>query len=700
MMRLAANQEFQFLILNIPEHWHRGYSENLEVSDAGLQLQSNFEFVPENQITGDQLLSQLEEVDLTVGDCSQLYLLEIPKKQIWIFDAPQRRLEPVSCLEGLFTNPTNIAYSPSTIYVADDRQASGETVLFAFARLNWQIRWQIKIEGKAQDLIADRSGNLYVLLETADPVIAKFAPSGTRLQSSGFARGNIQKPQAIAIAPDNSVNPRVYVLDTSANAKVISFKLDGTDPTAVIESSDFPSGMQPSGLTVDRFGDLYIGDSRTFANNQAENRFIYRFHLVPPNVKVEPVLGYRGATDKLIIDSRDRLYVFNKETKQVSVLKQESRFRRLDPSSPPSGIFYSGAFDSTTIKQRWHKLVLDSTLPANTQIQVSYVTAEKPEEKAQIEAKLSNPSQRNEIQWSDPPLVNPRDALILEKDPLRILGTDPLTLKEIAKPGRYLWLRVTLIGTDKTSPVVKSIRVDFPRLSYLRYLPATYQENEQSRDFLERFLSLFETSFRNVEQQIDHIARYFDGDTDVVVGDYLRWLASWLAIAAEDAWTDAQIRQLLKQAPQLYQQRGTRAGLEGMIQIFTGDRPLIVEHFQWQCAQEPELRDLLARLYGNDPFCFCVLLKPFQTKTPEQRQTIHRLIDADKPAHTCAGLHQLQPWVYLDMHTYLGINTYLSPPTPRLDGSAALGRDTVLTDTDEAGQIERRSRLGQDTTLT
>jgi phage tail-like protein len=245
---------------------------------------------------------------------------------------------------------------------------------------------------------------------------------------------------------------------------------------------------------------------------------------------------------------------------------------------------------------------------------------------------------------------------------------------------------------------VQSIRAYFPRMSYPRYLPAVYQEDTRSRDFLERFLSLFETFFTQLEWQIEHIVRYFDAD--VVVGDFLRWLASWLAIAADENWPEDQLRILVQKAPELFKKRGTREGLEATIALFTGEKPFIVEQFQLRCAKVAEIQQLLAQLYGADPYCFCVLLKPFQIKNEAERQTIRRLIDAEKPAHTCAGLLVLQPWMYLDMHTYLEVNTYLSMPSPRLDVGAALSRDTILTDVESAGQIERRARVGFDTILT
>jgi hypothetical protein len=160
---------------------------------------------------------------------------------------------------------------------------------------------------------------------------------------------------------------------------------------------------------------------------------------------------------------------------------------------------------------------------------------------------------------------------------------------------------------------------------------------------------------------------------------------------------------LVQRAPDLYTKRGTRASIEAIVELFIGVKPFIVEHFQLQCAQDPEVQHLLVQLYGDDPYCFCVLLPSSQgTRHPAQtRQLVTRLIEAEKPAHTCAGLLELQPWIYLDMHTYLDINTYLSEPDPRLDMGSVMPRDMLLTDrTPEAGQLERRARLGVDTVLT
>jgi phage tail-like protein len=407
--------------------------------------------------------------------------------------------------------------------------------------------------------------------------------------------------------------------------------------------------MQPSGLAVDGDGNFYFGDRRSLSVGEEEERFIFR--LSPSGDSAEPVAGYRGAVAKLALDRANRLVVFNPERQEINILRGEKQFLRTQFQKLPAGRFYSQALDSTNPGQRWHKIVLDAHIPANTQIKLAYAISDDP---------------KGTPQWSEP-LINPKDALIR------------------GPAGRYLYLKVELIGSDWETPTLKSLRVYLPRRSYLRYLPAVYQEDETSRDFLERFLSIFETCLSDIEGQIDRIVRYFDAE--VVSPDFLPWLASWLAIAVDENWTQAQLRQLIQQAPQLYRQRGTRAGIAATVEILTGFRPLLVESFQVECSKL------------KNPFRFWVLLDKARLQNERELQSLQRLIDAEKPAHTEAVLRVLQPWIALDRESYLGYNSRVFEPSLRLDRTAAISQESVLTDSEAYGQIGRRSRLSLDTVM-
>lgn len=683
---------FRFLVLNKKSTWDEGLSLNLQTSDEGIRLEERVQYTTERTIERDELPKDFEVKDFALGRCNLLYMLDATSRSVWIYDPEQARLEPIECIDALFSNPTSITSIPGTLYVADDQ---AEARIFAFAEINWQIRWTVSASEDAtgqtidlenpftpMDLAVDVGGSLYAL-DKSNLVIVKFDSAGRLV--TVFGGDVLNAPVAIAVSRDGFL----YVLDLAeADPKVLKFSTEGEVVASefirfqpLIEDQKLPPEFKPSGLAVDTKGNLVIGDGRTIDEGEEDDRFIHRFS--PSGDYIGSILEYRGAVDKLVVDNADRIYIFNQEEGQITILKPEPTFLKPGVAPPPIGRYFSKALDSTELGTQWHKLALDTKVPENTQIQVSYFIADQEKTQAEIQT-------LDDSEWSEP-LVNPKDALIR------------------SPTGRYLWLRIELIGSEQQTPTVKSVRAYFPRRSYLRYLPAVYQEDDRSRDFLERFLSLFETLFGNLEWQIDHVVRYFD--PDVVKGDFLRWLASWLAIAVDENWTEEQQRVLIKKAPELYKKRGTREGIEEMIEIFTDQRPFIVERFQLECAQAAEIKQILNKLYGDDPYCFCVLLNLLQVNTENgcrtvrrmtenERRTVRRIVDSEKPAHTCAGLQVLQPWIYLDMHTYLGVNTYLSEPSPRLDVGSAIPRDTVLTDLPEAGQIERRSRLGLDTTLT
>ena len=124
-------------------------------------------------------------------------------------------------------------------------------------------------------------------------------------------------------------------------------------------------------------------------------------------------------------------------------------------------------------------------------------------------------------------------------------------------PGRYLWLRLRLAGGSGT-PVVRTAKVSTPRASSLRFLPAVYGEDPQARDFIARFLSIFDTVRDSISERIDGIAAYFD--PCAVPADALQWLASWLGLALDPRLPLERRRVLVRCAYELFRRRGRRRG--------------------------------------------------------------------------------------------------------------------------------------------
>lgn len=346
-----------------------------------------------------------------------------------------------------------------------------------------------------------------------------------------------------------------------------------------------------------------------------------------------------------------------------------------------SGTYTGQVFDSTQAGCRWSKIILDADIPANTRVTLSYVASDD-------EPGPDGP-------FVQDPIVNPTDAL----------------LKEAV--GRYIRFKIELSGDENgwSTPLIRSLKVVFPVVTYLRYLPEIYQEDEDSKEFLERFLMLFESFLAQKEGQIFQFTKYMDPGS--VPAEFIHWLSSWLAIAYDENWPLDKKRQLISLAPQLYKKRGTPWALSRLIELYYNIKPIIIEPFHFKCIEKnnDEYIRLLAKLYGLGSYRFTVLVPPkwesqgspfkkAKQVTEAERSVMARIVETEKPAHTVGCMQVLEPWFYLDKHTYLGINTVLTTPEFILEKSSVLGRDTVIHEREPGGQVEIKSHIGVDSPLT
>jgi phage tail-like protein len=302
-------------------------------------------------------------------------------------------------------------------------------------------------------------------------------------------------------------------------------------------------------------------------------------------------------------------------------------------------------------------------------------------------------------------------------------------------------VKAELIGTGSIAPRIDSLRAYFPRRSYLRYLPNIYRENGRSAAFLERYLSLFESVFTDVEEEIAAATRYFDPKG--VPGDALSWLGGWLALSPDDTWATSDERTLVRKAPDLFKRRGTRRGLRDLLSIYLDD-PVFPSHWRWALDQQraaidrrasagelstDDAEDLKGRLNrklyvweSQDlscideeavrtpyekllpcPQCFAVMVWPFIGD--DRLREVERLVDTTTPAHAIGTVIPLHPTLRLTgnegdtgFNSFLGVNSVLIDRDFEL-GTSDLGTDTELTDREQAGQLGSTHRLGTDTRI-
>jgi phage tail-like protein len=370
---------------------------------------------------------------------------------------------------------------------------------------------------------------------------------------------------------------------------------------------------------------------------------------------------------------------------------------RIVRPSPPlletAGRLLTRAIDSGKPRCRWHRVRVDADVPPGTTLSISVATSEREQ--------TGNPATAEYPQ----DFPNPADWTTAHDGSLDFLIDQP--------PGRYLFLQMRLTGDGRATPVVRRLRLDFPRLTSLEYLPPVYRERPEAEDFTERFLALFDASIGELDRAIERAPALLDPAG--APAELLPWLGSFLDLAFDPAWEAERRRQLLRALPELYRRRGTVAGLRQAIKLVFDVEPAIQE--QWTerawggLGQGAALRSVrlfgkararfrvgssaLAsgfggaplRSFGNpdhDPFAaqayrFRVSVPPGRWLTLAERERLEQLVASQKPAHTVATVQLGGNGLVLGYWSAVGVDTlFAAPPAPVLGVNLRLGRMSVL----------------------
>lgn len=205
----------------------------------------------------------------------------------------------------------------------------------------------------------------------------------------------------------------------------------------------------------------------------------------------------------------------------------------------------------------WHRVIMEACIPEGAAVKVETRAANT--ELALVDA----PWQREPIPYlraGGPEIPN----LVNTHEQSDHKGSWDLLLQKAQ--GRYLQLRLTLTGNKRVTPYVYALRLYYPRFSYLnRYLPALYQQDSESADFLDRFLANVEGLFTQLEDKIAHAEALFD--TRTTPPEFLDWLGGWLGAFVDPVWDDYRKRLFIDNAVLLFQWRGTPAGLKALLKL-------------------------------------------------------------------------------------------------------------------------------------
>ncbi|MDZ8228191.1 MULTISPECIES: phage tail protein [unclassified Nostoc] len=253
--------------------------------------------------------------------------------------------------------------------------------------------------------------------------------------------------------------------------------------------------------------------------------------------------------------------------------------------------------------------------------------------------------------------------------------------------------------------------------NYLQYLPAIFQEDvdHYGVNFIGRFLLAFEKIITGlgdvdepgIEEILDGIIdpttqemylagihRYFEPGPGLPASkrsppEFLEWLASWVALHLREDWNQEDKRRLISSAVPLYRKRGTKAGIEEMLNTYISPVVEIYEFHEHLQVNKISTVGIDTILGGGFPHYFLVKIflanfgeENFNT-CKRQQKLARSIIDQEKPAHTDYDFEIEVPLMQLGVRSTIGIDTILASPASEIPAIqlgiySTVGVDTIL----------------------
>lgn len=296
--------------------------------------------------------------------------------------------------------------------------------------------------------------------------------------------------------------------------------------------------------------------------------------------------------------------------------------------------------------------------------------------------------------------------------------------------GRFLKIKLDLQGSGLQTPQVAALRAYSSRFSYAdHYLPELYREDvfgpdgdqrasATPADFLERMLDNFEGVLTPIEDRIAD--SYLLTRPATTPPEALEWLANWIGVSFDTAYTDTQRRALIGASPELFRRRGTLKGLGLALDIATSGavrrgQIVILEHYRLRRTfatilgadlsdeNDPllagitrsgnsfvgdtlflgdEHRKEFLALFGDalpksksearavaaffDQLAYRVTILVHQEINPQDLALVRRVAALETPAHVAVRVEAASNQFRAGVASLVGVDTYLAPkPGPR-----------------------------------
>jgi phage tail-like protein len=276
-----------------------------------------------------------------------------------------------------------------------------------------------------------------------------------------------------------------------------------------------------------------------------------------------PVAGVTATRDALFVAGRRGLLKFARASWVP------------DGTAEISGALVTSLLQSPEVHElrRWLRVEVTARLPAGSTLEISYVATADPALRdrmlaiaadetltagARLQKFVAEPGA-----WSNSVLFHGGDG-----PESRVLS---LPLHAVREP--WLWVHARLAAVAGAAlPVLSQLSVLYPGQSLVDYLPAIYRrENAGDGGFVRSLAGLLESTTQQFDEIIASLASQIHPET--ARGPWLDYIARWLEMPWDDALDEGQKQRIVARAAELARLRGTRAGLETLLECLMPEVP-------------------------------------------------------------------------------------------------------------------------------
>ncbi len=348
-----------------------------------------------------------------------------------------------------------------------------------------------------------------------------------------------------------------------------------------------------------------------------------------------------------------------------------------DGTKHDTAVIVTGSADSGEYDFIWRNMLIDVTLGENIIMKVSAYAANTTvaatdRRVMELDSFLADDSVPAEERLAElsglftPIFTNCTDA--------------PINLR-----GRYIWLKIEFVMLESCDLELRKLKLLLSGERMVDYLPELYREEDGENGFLTRFLSIFDSLFFSLDDDIAKLGNSLD--YRIAEGQMLRYLSKWLDIEDAAYLSDEELRTKIQNAISDHRRIGVKRGIAEWIRHEYGCEPNIIEYFDVRnMIYNSKDRETYQRLFGENPFKFFVVMPEGVFASQQDAGIFMQRLKKRIPAHTEAEVIVAKQRIILEDHTYLGSNTVLSDYShASMDAGSVISHDIILggSDVDE-----------------